>query len=71
MVMGSDREVERVAAVCTQCGAVYAAVLSSDGHLRPIGRKQGCGECGCEEFDRMSVSDVLHQSDESTTSGGP
>ena len=35
---------KRVIAVCDSCGAVYAAKVTSEGKIRPIGTNE-CTEC--------------------------
>lgn len=45
--MGRAEEAERIAAACTDCGAVYAAHRWPDGKIIPIGHGSGC-RCGGE-----------------------
>ncbi len=47
-------EREKVAARCSDCGAVYSAWILSDGTVHLIGRKDGC-RCGCSTFEAISM----------------
>ncbi|MFC7237049.1 hypothetical protein ACFQS4_14695 [Saliphagus sp. GCM10025317] len=63
----SDHErerVQKVAAICTSCGAAYAAERWSDEKIRPIGRREGC-RCGGTTFEVVddSSSDLGSRSD--------
>lgn len=79
---GVDREhererVQKVAAICTSCGAAYAAEQWSDEKIRPIGRREGC-RCGGTSFEVVddSRSDLGSRSNsnlrsDSDSSSGP
>ncbi|WP_226022518.1 hypothetical protein [Halomicrobium salinisoli] len=56
--MGDTDEGTRLVAVCTDCGAAFAARVLQDGGIKPIGTKGGCSECGGTEFEPRSETDL-------------
>lgn len=63
--MGRAEEAERIAAACTDCGAVYAAHRWPDGKIIPIGHGSGC-RCGGSDF-----VDLSELNDASSSPQGP
>ncbi len=56
-----DEEEQRRMAVCTACGSAYAARITSDGTVQPIGSTDGC-RCGSSEFEVVGEStDVVRR----------
>ncbi|MFC4246437.1 hypothetical protein ACFOZ7_05430 [Natribaculum luteum] len=47
--MASFEGTEKTAAICEQCGSIFAARLWPDGTVRPIGTGERC-PCGSERF---------------------
>lgn len=47
--MANREEIDKLVAVCSNCGAVYAARQWPDGEIQAIG-SNGC-QCGSDEFD--------------------
>ena len=44
----------KIAATCTDCGAVYAAEVWPSGKIRAIGRREGC-RCGATTFEVLEA----------------
>ncbi|EMA38608.1 hypothetical protein [Halobiforma nitratireducens] len=49
-------------ATCDDCGSAYAATLTDDGDVLPLGARNGC-QCGGTSFSRVSEDDLTDASD--------
>lgn len=43
-------------ATCDRCGNAYAATITDDGEILPLGARNGC-RCGGESFSRVDEED--------------
>lgn len=53
----SKEEHQDVLATCNRCGSAYAAIITEDGKILPLGARNGC-RCGGTSFTEVSSSDV-------------
>ncbi len=57
--MGSERN---LLAICDRCGNAYAAIITDDGEIVPIGSRNGC-RCGGTSFSRVDEEDFDEAAD--------
>jgi len=43
-------------AICDECGSAYAATITNDGDVLPIGARNGC-RCGGKTFSQIAKED--------------
>ena len=54
--MVGDKETQKAAAVCNNCGTAHSVRLGPDGEIRPIGTGHG-SDCTCGDGDLRIMSD--------------
>ncbi|EMA38610.1 hypothetical protein [Halobiforma nitratireducens] len=55
----------RAAAICTDCGNVFAVQVRADGTVRPIGTGVTCS-CGSDSFDVLDGTPTLEDGQDRT-----